>query len=139
MVVLERDRINLIFKIVPFSQNVKLRNACTAIVALGVSIHFEPPEVPANTLFDIRLPSFGAACAARTADPQYRRQINSLHDQGRRPVGEFLAELGFEHGIKAEIDAKLSRYAQVPDLALDVTGARQFPPMPIHQVCWSQR
>ena len=131
MVRLERHRINVIFNVVRFPENVNLKPAYTSEVALGLSTHFNQPEA-------INPPSFGAACATLAADPQYRRQVNNLHRQGPRPVGELLAELGFEHGIKAEIDAKLSRYARVSDLALDLTGARQFPPVPIHQVYGSQ-
>ena len=98
--------------------------------------NFDPECFPiiARHVFGIEPPSFGAAYATIVADPHYRRQVEQLHEQGPRPVGEFLAELAIEHGIQSKINAKLSRYAQIPDVALDRTGTREFPPLPMYGV-----
>ena len=57
-----------------------------------------------------------------------------LHDQGVRPVGEFLAEFAVTYGLLPEIRESLGRYAAITGDALAVTGGRCFPPDPIYGV-----
>ena len=56
------------------------------------------------------------------------RSAVHLHRLGARPVPEFLAELGREHGIEADILRRLEawRGTLTPEL-VDAVGARDFP------------
>ena len=45
-----------------------------------------------------------------------------------------LAELGADRLIATIIDQMLDRYLGLPDEAVDATGARDFPLVPIHGV-----
>jgi hypothetical protein len=67
-------------------------------------------------------------------DQHFCRKIQRLHGMGARPLAEFLSELGNEIGAVNRIEAKVDRYLQIPDDALDLTGACNFPPTPIHEV-----
>ena len=68
------------------------------------------------------------------ADVKYRRNIERLYLKGPRVVGELLAEIGAERSIQTIIDNKLSRYAEIDDTALAVTGGDRFPETPLHEV-----
>ncbi len=72
--------------------------------------------------------------AALVADPPFHRQLETLCARGPRLPVELLAELAAEHGLEATIREKIRRYLDIPDEALDLTGARQLPPLPIHAV-----
>ena len=102
----------------------------------GLPEGFDPAVFPiiSRHIFGLEPPSFGAACATITADPQYRRKIDHLHEQGARPVGELLAEIAIAHGLEADISERLARFAAIPDDTLDVTNGRCFPPDPIYEV-----
>ena len=65
---------------------------------------------------------------------RFRMKVRRFHAQGARPLAEFLEELGNERAARYLIEAKLDRYLAVPSKALDVTGARAFPHIPIHEV-----
>ena len=75
----------------------------------------------------------GSATEAAVADLRFRMKVRRFHAQGARPLAEFLEELGNERAARFLIEAKLDRYLAVPDEALDATGARNFPPNPIHE------
>ncbi len=102
----------------------------------GLPEGFNPAVFPIinRRTFRLEPPSFGAACATLSANPQYRRQVEHLHEQGTRPVGELLAEIAIVHGLEADISERLARFAAIPDDALDVTNGRWFPPDPIYGV-----
>ncbi len=64
----------------------------------------------------------------------FRRRVTRLHARGPRVGVEFLAELGAARLIATIIDQMLDRYLGLADEALDATGARDFPPQPLHEV-----
>ncbi len=65
---------------------------------------------------------------------KFRRNFERLHSKGARAVGELLAEIGAERSIRTLIDTKLSRYAEIDDTALAVTGGDRFPATPLYEV-----
>lgn len=79
------------------------------------------------------------ASAALVADPTFHRQLETLCARGPRLPVELLAELAAEHGLEVTIREKIRRYLDIPDEALDLTGARQLPPLPIHAVQGGRR
>ncbi len=68
------------------------------------------------------------------ADVRFRRKVRRLLGRGDRLIVEMLAELGAERLIGTIIDQMVDRYLALSDEALGVTGARDFPPVPIHRV-----
>lgn len=125
--------------------NFHSENGCASEIFLEGTPHSIQPEIPigfepslypiiSRHVLGLEPPSFGAACATIVADPQYRRHVDHLHGQGPRPVGEFLAELAVEHGLQSEINAKLLRYSEISDAALNEIGGREFPPLPMYVV-----
>lgn len=102
----------------------------------GLPDDFEPARFPiiSRHWFGIDTAPIHAASAALVADPPFHRQLETLCVRGPRLPVEFLAELAIEHGLEVAIRNKLRRYLDIPDAALDVTGARQLPPPPLHTV-----
>ena len=83
---------------------------------------------------DLPPASINGASAALVADPPFHRALETLCARGPRLPVELLAELAIEYDIEAAIRKKLRRYLDIPDNALDLAGARQLPPSPIHAV-----
>ncbi len=63
-----------------------------------------------------------------------RRNLERVHRDGVRPIGELLDELAREYGLGTVIEQKLEIYASLSDDALDATGGRELPPLPLHEV-----
>ncbi len=76
----------------------------------------------------------GRVAAEVVADLAFRRKVERLHRLGRRATAELLAEITAERGIRTVVDQKLSRYAKLDPKALEVTGAKGFLPVPLHEV-----
>ncbi len=97
---------------------------------------FDPERSPiiARHFFGIEPASINGASAALVADPPFHRQLETLCARGPRLPVELLAELAIEYDIEAAIRKKLRRYLDIPDDALDLAGARQLPPSPIHAI-----
>ena len=76
----------------------------------------------------------GALAAEIVADLRFRRQVQRLHRQGDRVLGEFLAELGAERSIMTLIDQKLDRYTELEPEALEAAGGDGFWPVPVRKV-----
>lgn len=72
--------------------------------------------------------------ADMAADPYFCRQVQQLYQLGPRLPVELLAEVASDYGLEGAIRKKLKRYLDIPDAALDVAGARHFPPSAIHEV-----
>ena len=68
------------------------------------------------------------------ADLRFQRQIEHLHRLGARAVGEFIAEVSAERGIRTVVDKKLSRYADLDPEAVEAAGAGDFWPAPLREV-----
>lgn len=68
------------------------------------------------------------------ADFKFRRDVERLCLKGPRVVGELLAEIGAERSITTILEAKLSRYTAIDDMALSMAGGDRFPPPPLHRV-----
>ncbi len=68
------------------------------------------------------------------ADLEFRTKVRRVLAKGDRLIVEMLAELGADRLIATIIAQMLDRYLGLADEALDATGARDFPPVPIHQV-----
>lgn len=66
--------------------------------------------------------------------PAFQNKVCRLHAMGPRPIGELLHEIGRAHGITQDIEKRLAQYVIVSADALDVTGGREFPPSPLHEV-----
>ena len=128
-----------------FPKNINLQNACASEIASEATANCYRPKAPvgfqpslypiiSRHILEIEPPSFSAACATITANPQYRRQVEHLHEQGVRPLAELLAEITVAHGLEADISERLARFAAIPEDALDVTDGRYFPPDPMYEV-----
>ena len=72
--------------------------------------------------------------AGLVADPRFRHQVELLCAKGPRLPAELLAEVAIEYDLEDAIREKIRRYLDIPDEALDLTSARQLPPLPIHAV-----
>ena len=68
------------------------------------------------------------------ADPHFRNKMVVLLAMGDRPPTEMIAELAVRHNLEAELDRLLDRYLALDVGALDATGARDFPPLPLYEV-----
>ena len=80
------------------------------------------------------LEPFGQIAAEVVADMRFRHQVLRLHRLGPRAVGELLAELGAERGIRTIVDRKLDTYAGLDPEALEITGGDKFWPAPLRKV-----
>ena len=76
----------------------------------------------------------GPIAAEVVADLRFRRQVQRLHRQGDRVLGESRAELGAERSIMTLIDQKLDTYAELGPETLEATGGDEFWPVPLHEV-----
>ena len=73
--------------------------------------------------------------AAETVeDMRFRQRVRQLLRLGERAVGELLAELGAERGIRTAIDEKLQRYGEISPKTISAVGGDQFSPLPLHPV-----
>ena len=118
----------------PFLSERKPPKPLTNII--GPPDDFDPARFPIlakHWFMTIPAPINGRS-AALVADPPFHRQLEALCAKGPRLPLELLAELAIEHGLEATIRKKLRRYLDIPDDALDLAGARQLPPLPIHAV-----
>lgn len=70
------------------------------------------------------------------ADRRRRRQrlVERLHRLGARVVFELLDEIARHHGIEADIDARLARYAAIDPTMLACVGGDQFAVAPLRAV-----
>ncbi len=57
-----------------------------------------------------------------------QRQVETICWLGSRVVAELLDELARHHGIAADIDRRLARYAACDPVLLAATGGDRFPP-----------
>ena len=80
------------------------------------------------------LEPFGPIAAEVVADLRFRRQVQRLHRQGDRVLGESRAELGAERSIMTLIDQKLDTSAELEPETLEVTGGDGFRPVPVRKV-----
>ncbi len=92
-----------------------------------------------SELVQAREPSPGPRLLAPIAagivsDLRFRRKVQRLHAKGPRVLAGLLPKIGAEHLMTTVIDQTLDRYLALPDEALDATGARDFPLVPIHGV-----
>ena len=71
---------------------------------------------------------------ASLSDLRLRREVQRLHGLGPRPVYELLVELGQHFGCRTLIEQRLARFNAIPPEALDITGGRDLPPVPLHEV-----
>ena len=62
------------------------------------------------------------------ADLRLQRQAESLHALGPRPIFEFCRELAEAHGIGADIQRRLAKYARLDSAVVRAVGADRFPP-----------
>ncbi len=76
----------------------------------------------------------GAIAAEVVADLRFRRKVIRLHRQGPRVLGEYLAELGGDRGIRTVIDQKLDTYAEIEPEALEAAGGDEFWQPTLHGV-----
>ena len=66
------------------------------------------------------------------ADLRFQRQISHVHSLGVRVVGELLAEIAAERGIRTLIDQKLAIYAELDPKVIEAVEAAGFWPAPLH-------
>ena len=100
-------------------------------------VGFEPRRYPiiSRHVFGIDpAHAIGRAAAALVADLRFRNKVVVLIAMGDRPVVEMMAELVVTHGLEAAVDQLLDKYLELDDGALDVTGARDLPPLPLHEI-----
>jgi hypothetical protein len=66
--------------------------------------------------------------------PRFRRLVDLLHQLGPRPTGELLIELATAHGIEGDILDRLERMARLDPAMVALVDAREWPPLPMHEV-----
>ncbi len=76
----------------------------------------------------------GEVAAEVVADLQFRRHVQRLHGLGDRVLGEFLAEISAERGIRTLIDQKLDTYAELDPEVLKAAGGDEFWHPPLREV-----
>ena len=79
----------------------------------------------------MRVQPVGPIAAEIVADIRFRHHVEYLHRLGPRAVGELLAEVGAERGIRTIINGKLERYAGLDPKAVAITGGGEFWPPPL--------
>lgn len=62
------------------------------------------------------------------------RLVEHLHALGARSLLELLTELVGAHGIGADLDARLERYARLDPEVVEALGGRDIPKPPVHEV-----
>jgi|HubBroStandDraft_4_1064222.scaffolds.fasta_scaffold1020535_2 hypothetical protein len=65
-----------------------------------------------------------------------RRQVQAVYCLGSRAVGELIDEIGRHHGITADIDRRLARYAAIDPEMLRAVGGNRWPIAPLCVVCY---
>ena len=76
----------------------------------------------------------GSAAAEIVADMQFRQMVERVHALGARAVGELLAELSVERGIRTVVDRKLAIYAELDPKVIEAVEAAGFWPAPIREI-----
>ncbi|HTV44843.1 MAG TPA: hypothetical protein VMF05_05970 [Stellaceae bacterium] len=64
-------------------------------------------------------------------DIRRQRQVEAIHRLGPRVIYELLQAIGRAHGISADIDRMLARYAALNPAVLAAVGGDRFPAPPI--------
>ena len=82
----------------------------------------------------MRVQPVGPIAAEIVADIRFRHHVEYLHRLGPRAVGELLAEIGAERGIRTVIDDKIAQYAELDPATVTTTGADDFWPAPLTEV-----
>ena len=72
--------------------------------------------------------------AAATRRLRRLRQIERIHGFGARVVYELVDELDRHHGLGADLDWRLARYAALDFEVLRALGADKFPAVPIRAI-----
>ena len=108
----------------------------TQRVQSSLPVGFDPAAHPviARHIFGVEPFPIGPITAEVVADLRFRRQVQRLHRQGDRVLGEFLAEIGAERGIQTIIDRKIDIYTRLDPETLEVTGGDGFWPVPVRRV-----
>ena len=124
--------------IAPLAPKRKYRAAALDVGDVAdLPVGFDPERFPiiARHVFGIDpTNSIGRAAASLVADPHFRNKMVVLLAMGDRPPTEMIAELAVRHNLEAELDRLLDRYLALDVGALDATGARDFPPLPLYEV-----
>ena len=97
---------------------------------------FNPARFPiiARHIFGLEPPLNNGASAGLIADSRFGHEIELFHARGPRLTAELLADIATSYGLEGVGRKKVRRYLDIPDTALDVVGARQLPPLPLHAV-----
>ena len=82
-----------------------------------------------------------SSCASRfdqkrveTRRLQSERHVERIHRLGPRLVFELLDEIARHHGLDADLDRRLARYAALDPAILRAVSADRFAPLPLHTV-----
>ena len=67
-------------------------------------------------------------------DHRLQRDVDLLHRRGPRTLLEFLTAVGVERGITTFFEDEISAFADLDPDALAALGARDLPPVPLHEV-----
>ena len=67
-------------------------------------------------------------------DLRFRRHVELLHRRGPRALLEFLTAVGVERSITKFLEDEISAFADLDPDALAALGARDLPPVPLHEV-----
>ena len=100
----------------------------------GIPSGFDPRKFPILSEHWFGLRPVGAIAAQVVQELAFRRKVTRFRAKGDRTVGEMLAEVIARYDLGVEINDLLDRYTDIPDDHLDLTGGRDFPPPPLHQV-----
>lgn len=63
-----------------------------------------------------------------------RRKLEQLHERGPRATVEFFADLVARFRVEGEAERRLDAFLALDDRALDVTGGREMPVVPLRVV-----
>ncbi len=78
--------------------------------------------------------SIGEVAAEVVADLAFRRKVQRLHGLGPRVVGELLAEIAAERGIRVLIERKVDKYTELEPAVLEAAGGDRLWPVPVREV-----
>ena len=70
----------------------------------------------------------------RVSDLTFQRNVKKLCQIGERAVGELLAEIGQQRGIRTFIDLRLAAYAQLDPESVRAVGGDTFTRPPLYEV-----
>jgi hypothetical protein len=110
------------------------RAACSSFSNISIELSAQHGRRPAGTRNTPSWRRLGELTAEAVADIRLRRDVARLHRLGARPLYELLVELGAKHMIRAAIEERVARYADLDPTLLRELGGNIFAASPLRRV-----